>query len=142
MDCTLAFVADAANADAAGKLNVLGIFDRVQSPTFPYLHPQMSLVVNLAASPSEFGKKKDFEIDLVDPDGRLLTQMKASGEVPRPEPGARGATMQIVLQMVNTPFPKPGPYAIEILVGGDSKARIPIDAILVKVARKRSGPKK
>ncbi len=139
MECSYAFVADAANQEAGGKLNVLGIFDRVTPEKYPYLHPQLFLVVTLTADPAEFGKKKEFEISLIDPDARILTTMKASGVVPRPDSGTK-ATMQIVLQMVNTPFPAPGPYAFSVLVNGDRKASIPLEAVTRKApARRRRG---
>lgn len=140
MDCKLAFVADAANV-SNGKLNVLGIFDQLTPREYPYLHPQMYLVVSFQATPPEYGRKKNFEISMLDPDGRLLTTLKASGNVPKPEAGKR-ANFQIVLQMVNTPFPKPGPYEIVVLVGGDHKAAIPLEAVASPKRSSRKGRKK
>ncbi len=137
MDCTLSLVADAANNADNGKLNVLGVFDRVSTDKYPYLLPQMFVVITFKASAAEFGRKKKFEIVLVDPDARNLTKISASGNVPKPDAGTK-ATMQIILQMVNTPFPKPGPYQISVLVDGDEKASIPLEAIQVKPPRKRA----
>ena len=136
MDVKLAFVADAAN-DAQGKLNVLGIFDRVNPSEYPYIHPQMCLVVSFEASPAEFGRTKNIEIMLLDPDARPLSSMKASGKVPKPEAGTQ-AHFQFILRLVNTPFPKHGPYEFAILVGGDRKASIQIEAVPIpKPPRKK-----
>jgi hypothetical protein len=96
----------------------------------------MFLIVSFTAGAGEFGKKKNFEISLLDPDGIALTSVKASATVPKAGGGAK-ATMQIVLQMVNTPFPKPGPYEIAVLVGGDQKASIPLEAVMRKVPSRR-----
>lgn len=136
MDATFSFVADAANADATGKLNVLGIFGQIRPSAFPYLHPSMFVIFNLTASASEFGRKRDFEISLMDPDGHALQQIKASSVVPKPESGGK-ATIQIVLQMVNTPFPKPGPYSIDLMVGDDRKAWIPLDVVATPKPKRR-----
>jgi len=136
MDVKLAFVADAAN-DTEGKLNVLGIFDQVTPTEYPYIHPQMCLVVSFQASPAEFGKTKDIEITLLDPDGRPLSTIQATGQVPKPKAG-RKAAFQIILRLVNTPFPKHGPYELAILVGGDQKDSIQIEAVPVpKAPRKK-----
>lgn len=140
MECKLAFVADAAN-DSKGKLNVLGIFDQLTPREYPYLHPQMYLVLAFKATPAEFGRKKNFEIALLDPDGKPLTTLKVSAKVPKPDAG-KTANLQIVLQMVNTPFPKPGPYEIGVLVGGDQKATIPIEAVEPPKQSTRKGRKK
>ena len=136
MECSFALVADAANQEASGKLNVLGVFDRLTPDKFPYLHPQMFLIASFRASPAEFGRKKDFEISFLDPDARVLTSVKGSAIVPKPDAGMK-ATLQIVLQMVNTPFPKPGPYEISVFVGGDQKASVPLEAIARKVPKRR-----
>jgi hypothetical protein len=88
----------------------------------------MFLIVSFHATPAEFGKQKRFEISLRDPDGHALMTTRANGVVPKPEAGKR-ATFQIVLQMVNTPFPRPGPYEIAVLVGDDQKATIPLEAV-------------
>ena len=50
MDVDLALLADAATIDGAGKLNILGIFDRVHTPNFPARHPKMALVLRFLSS--------------------------------------------------------------------------------------------
>jgi len=59
MECTLALLADAANREEGGKLNVLGVFDVIYSDKFPYAMPQFYVVVRLTAGPAEYGTKKD-----------------------------------------------------------------------------------
>jgi len=136
MEPTFAVVADAASRDETGKLNILGIFDQVYSDKFPLLYPQLFLAVRFSANPSEFGRRKEIEIQFVDPDGRVLGGGKAKGEVPKPEGGTR-ANVEILLRMGNVPFEKPGPYHFSVLVAGEEKARIPIDAVVRKQQRQR-----
>jgi hypothetical protein len=46
--------------------------------------------------------------------------------------------MEILLRLVGVPFEKPGRYAISVLVGGEEKVSIPIEAVKVP---KRKGKK-
>ena len=55
MEIDLAFLADAATVDVSGKLNILGIFDRLSVPELPGHHPHLSLVLRLSASLGEAG---------------------------------------------------------------------------------------
>jgi hypothetical protein len=42
MEVDLALLADAATIDGSGKLNILGIFDRLTTSAFPTRHPRLS----------------------------------------------------------------------------------------------------
>jgi hypothetical protein len=129
MDFIFGIVADAANLDASGKINVLGIFDKVTPTSYPYLHPQMYVVASLRPTAAEAGRKKDIELIFQDPDGRALSNITAKGVVVPPTRGGSVSAIRMVLPLVNTPFPKPGPYQIAILVNGDGKGSIPIEAV-------------
>lgn len=136
MEISLALVADAANREESGKLNVLGVFDQVYSDKFPYRHPEMFVVVRFTANPSEFGKKKEIEVCLLDPDGNVVgARLTAKGQVPVPEAGGR-ASIEMLLRMVNVPFERPGRYAVSILVAGEEKASIPLE-VLERKRRKK-----
>ena len=71
MDVDLALLADAATIDGAGKLNILGIFDRLHTPKFPARHPKMALVLRFSAPLTETGSH-EIEITLKDPVGSEL----------------------------------------------------------------------
>ena len=49
MQVKLAVVADYANVSSEGKLNILGIFDRINVSDLPAAHPQMHLILRLEA---------------------------------------------------------------------------------------------
>lgn len=141
MDCTLALLADAANREENGKLNVLGVFDQFYSDKFPYAVPQFFVVIRLTAGPAEFGTKKDVQLVLLDPDGGTIgPRLGGKTTVPKPESGSR-ASIELILRMVGVPFPKAGNYAIAVLVNGEEKASIPIEVVQRKLAggrRKRN----
>ena len=139
MECTLALVADAANHEEGGKLNILGAFDQVYTDEFPYVLPQMFVVVRLIANPSEFGRTKELELVLHDQDGIMVGQpIKAKGKVPTPTGGGQ-ARMELILRMNNVPFEKPGDYAISVLVSGDQKASIRLGVLKRPAKKKRKG---
>ena len=55
MNVRLAVLADYANVTGDGKLNILGIFDRINLLQIPAVHPQMHLVLRIEAHPSGIG---------------------------------------------------------------------------------------
>ena len=120
----LAVLADYANVTGDGKLNILGIFDRMNVSDLPAVHPQMHLVLRLDAHPAEFDRSHGIEIKLQDPDGQTVFQVE--GEiVPRGEPGHPVATNQI-LTLNNLQLNKLGDYTFVILVDNDLKAEVPL----------------
>lgn len=68
---------------AEGKLNIMGVFQVINAPQFPYVHPQMHLVLTLEAHRSEVGKKKQIEIRLMSEDGLPLFSVGGETEVPK-----------------------------------------------------------
>ena len=79
MQVKLAVVADHANVSSEGKLNILGIFDRIVVSDLPAVHPQMHLIVRLEAHPAERDRPHPVEVRLHDPDGQTVFELK--GEV-------------------------------------------------------------
>jgi hypothetical protein len=124
MDVTLALLADYANVSQEGKLNVMGVFDRIWAKNFPAVHPEMRLVFKLEAGPAERGTDKVIEVKLLDADGKVLQHLKGQFTVPAE---SRRPTIEInqVLRFATVSFEKPGDYAFYILVGGDEKGKVP-----------------
>ena len=126
MDIDLALLADAATVDGAGKLNVLGIFDRLGAGTFPARHPRMALVLRFAAPLDETGTH-DVEIRLSDPDGKEVVSM--NGELALgPGPGSMGDLIRVphVLNLDGLVFPMAGLYGFDVRVDGEHCVTIPL----------------
>jgi hypothetical protein len=122
---TLAVLADYANVTADGKLNILGIFDRMSVTGIPAVHPQMHLILRLEAHPAERQRKHRVEIRLHDPDGATVFEVK--GEVvPEGAPGRATATNQI-LTLNNLQLAKAGGYNFVVFVNDDLKTEVPLD---------------
>ena len=124
MQVNLAVLADYANVTGDGKLNILGIFDRINLVQIPAMHPQMHLVLRLEAHPAELDRSHNVEIRLHDPEGTTIFEVK--GEiVPRGEAGRPVSTNQI-LTLNNLQLEKVGDYIFVVLINNDVKTEIPL----------------
>lgn len=124
MQVKLAVVADHANVSSEGKLNILGIFDRIVVSDLPAVHPQMHLIVRLEAHPAERDRPHPVEVRLHDPDGQTVFELK--GEVvPEGLAGETIAANQIV-GINNLVLAKTGEYVFVIFVDHDLKAETPL----------------
>lgn len=125
MEVTLALLADYANVTKEGKLNLLGLFDRINAPILPWTHPQMQLVLSFQASPAEYDTTKNVEIKLLDADANTKFTISSEFKVPREKSG-RNVSINTSIAINNLRFDTEGDYAFHILIGGDAKATIPL----------------
>ncbi|HEX2092054.1 MAG TPA: hypothetical protein VHG28_06610 [Longimicrobiaceae bacterium] len=109
MKIPVAFVADEANLSQDGKLNVLGIFDRIAAASFPTVHPKMVFVFRVHAEFADAGRSFAVRVRLMDEDGGAI--FEANGEIvgPTVNPGEFSTANQ-VFTLVGVQFSQPGPY--------------------------------
>jgi|SRR5215212_5118170 len=124
MNVPIALLADYANVSSDGKLNVMGVFDRIWSSSFPAVHLQMQLVLRLSVTAAERGQTKRIEIVLMDADGIVINRL--NGEIAIPEDAPLQAAFNQIITIQTQPFPHPGDYRFTILVNGEPKADIPL----------------
>ena len=127
MDATLAVAADYANVASDGKLNIMGIFQEFTPTGFPAVVPQISLVTSWVAEPAEFGSQKGVQITFMgpDPDERVSLPPFTLTVPEALRPGEPSIVHQI-LNIQGLPLTRPGPHAIYVLIGGETKARVPL----------------
>jgi hypothetical protein len=126
MDIDLALLADAATIDAAGKLNILGIFDRVAVPDFPGRHGKMCIVLRFRAGVNEAGEH-ELAITLVGPDGREVARANGTFHVtPSKTAVAEGVQLPQVLHVDGIVFDSAGHYAFDVRVDGEHLVSIPL----------------
>lgn len=130
MEVPYAFLADSANYSQEGKINVLGIFNRLSAPKFPTTHPSMSFVMRLEASPAEAGQTKKVEIHIMDEDGKRLGTLSADLEIPQEESGRR-TIIDSILAIKMFKFPHPGVYSFTVLVGGEPKKEVTLEIVQI-----------
>jgi hypothetical protein len=128
MQVKLALLADYANVTAEGKLNILGIFDRINVHELPVVHPQMHLILRLEAHPAERGRAHNVEIRLHDPDGQTIFEVTGD-MVPQGTGGQTVSTNQI-LTLNNLHLAKTGGYNFVVLVNNDLKSEVLLEVEL------------
>lgn len=130
MEVPLLVLADAANVASTGKLNILGIFNRIQWRSYPFVLPMCSLVFRLVGGPAERGTTKQLKVLFMDADGGRLLELESELSIPD-EANRLVFTTDSILSIANLVIPKPGTYSFEITVNGESKARITLEAVQV-----------
>lgn len=131
MHVTLAVLADYANVTAEGKLNILGIFDRINLVQVPAVHPQMHLVLRLEAHPAERDRAQRIEIRLHDPE--RATIFDVNGEIVPHGEGAQPISTNQILTLNNLQLEKIGAYNFVVFINGDLKAELPLHVEFVSM---------
>lgn len=129
MEMDILVVADYANVAEGGKLNVMGMFKRINAHNFPALHPEMYLVAKLSASPAEAGQTRKFRVKLLDADGQNeIVNWERDIKVPESKGGERIEIHQL-LRLRSILFPKAGVYQFYFLVDNDEKGGYAIEVV-------------
>src|SRR5206468_5113610 len=116
---------DAATTDAAGKLNILGSFDRLNAREAPVTHPQCALALKLRFERLEEGQKR-IRIAFVDSDGAsVMPTLDTTTQVQfRPDDSSATASLVLVIQQLK--LQRFGEYSIDLAVDDRHEASIPL----------------
>jgi hypothetical protein len=107
---------DAATADASGKLNILGTFDRMYLQSVPAIYPLCAIAIKIRFSQIEEGMKS-VRISFADADGRLIMP-RIDAQLPiHIAPNETSATAQMVMMIPQLKLPSFGDYSIDLAVG-------------------------
>ena len=102
MEIDLALLADAATIDGSGKLNILGVFDRISASAFPAQHGRMAMVLRFSAGLPEAGPH-DVGIRLSGPDGQEVLRLDGEMQLaPGPRSAGGGVKVPHVLNLDGT----------------------------------------
>ena len=124
MDIQVAILCDAAT-DNNGKLNILGTFDTIYSAQLPATHPQCSIALRMTFSKGEEGHHK-VRLSFGDEDGKPVMQIPDIPlEVILPE-DTIFISRNVVLNIQQLKFEKPGLYSIGIAMDGRQEGNIPL----------------
>jgi hypothetical protein len=116
---------DAATVDAAGKLNILGSFDRLNGKEAPIMHPQCALAIKLRFERVEEGQKR-IRIGFVDQDGAsVMPNVDATTQV-RFHDNDSSTTVCLALNIQQLRLPRFDEYSIDLAIDGRQEASIPL----------------
>jgi len=122
-----AFLADAAEAEPGRKFYVLGGgIDQIAGPEFPLTHPHMSLVMRFLVYPAEIGRTHHLEVRMVDADGGELARIEGDIQTGPTETIGREVAVNMVINMGNSRFERPGDYALDIMMNNQFQKSLPL----------------
>jgi hypothetical protein len=124
VNIALAVVCDHALIDQAGKLSVIGIFERIWVERFPAVHPRLHLVLRLKGRRTEIGEHP-VAIVLHDPDGREILRGDGNVQIGEPPAGVTEVEAGAVLAF-DVPLDRPGTYTFDIAVDQQRAATVPV----------------
>ena len=125
MEIDLALLADAATIDASGKLNILGIFDRIGVLQFPAQHGRVTLVLRFTAGTSEIGSH-EVHIRMSDPGGAEVLSLNGEMQLVG-GPSARDVIrVPHILNLDGLVFTRPGLYNFDVKVDGEHHVSLPL----------------
>jgi hypothetical protein len=120
----MAVLADEANVSQEGKLNLMGIFDRIAAADFPVVHPKMVFAFRVEADSADSGRPHSVEVSMEDEDGSAL--FHAEGEIGSPPvPPGEFTTANQIFALVGVQFPRPGLYRFVVRVGDSARHEVP-----------------
>ncbi len=125
MEIDLALLADAATIDASGKLNILGIFDRIGVTQFPAQHGRVTLVLRFTAGTSEIGSH-DVRIRMADPDGVEVLTLNGEIQLVGGASARDGIRVPHILNLDGLVFESPGLYSFDVKVDGEHHVLLPL----------------
>ncbi len=128
MTVLFAFLADRAEM-VNGKMNIVGLFERIIASQFPARHPSMAVIARFEFPSVEYGSTTSLRIALVGPDAKEAMSIEGKMEAGvSPSAPETPPVMHVdqIFQFENLVFPEAGDYAFHIVAEGETKATVPI----------------
>jgi hypothetical protein len=103
------------------KVNIIGVFETINAAKFPVTHPKFVIVGSISPDKRSF----KMSLNIVDKESGTLVL----GDVHEREvnlPVEKEQNFNFIVEVINTNFPKPGDYSVEIKIDGDVIGGIPL----------------
>jgi len=126
MQLRYAIVSDYANGTQDGRLNIMGVLDRLYAPAFPAIHRTMFFVVSIELGPEDEGEEHEVHIQLMDGDARTLADLRGHFRF-----GHGDRILNQVHQLHDLPFDTPGLYRFSVFLDGNLAKTIDLELVLL-----------
>ncbi|MDR3019627.1 MAG: hypothetical protein LBU66_01845 [Treponema sp.] len=110
--------------DNGGKLTIVGTFDTIVSRNFPFVHPQLSVVIRIRFDITEFGLH-DFRIETRAIDSELSMDT-VSGKIDVKGAGNASAVFHLVFGISNLQFKNPGVINFVLYIDNKEISSVPL----------------
>ena len=123
-DLQSSLLCDDVRQERSGKFILIGLFDSLGSPKFPFRHARLFLVTRWCSGEGSFEQHTRIlrpDMESIVAEGRKIPVNLANSE----------ATATNVELFLNLEFHEPGTHWVEILLDGDLKIRFPVRVALV-----------
>ena len=111
--------------DNNSKLTIVGTFDSIHSKQFPATHPACSIACRLRFAAKESGPH-DFKLRMIDAEGKeIIKSIEGNINIGAPANGQL-STINIVVNIAQLQFSKPGRYSFELYLDGEWKSGLPL----------------
>ncbi|EEF60921.1 DUF6941 family protein [Pedosphaera parvula] len=124
MNIQVAVLCDAAT-DSGGKLNILGAFDGLNPPQFPFVYAQCCIALRLTFTSEEEGTHQ-LRLTFMDEDGKMLMpgiDLPIAVAIPAE---SHFATSNVIVVHPPLKFEKAGLYSVDISLDGRQQGSIPL----------------
>ncbi len=121
-----ALITDYANVTGDGKLNLIGVSDRIFAYQFPAVHRELYVINSIETENEDDGTVQPIHVQVIDPDGRTLSEIKGEVQIEGPK--------QIFNQIHcfrDISFVAPGSYQINIFVNGDKASEMTLELMQI-----------
>ena len=126
MQLRYAIVCDYANGTQDGRLNILGVLDRLYAGAFPAVHRTMFFVVSIELGPEDEGEQHEVHVQLMDGDARTLADLRGHFQF-----GHGDRILNQVHQLNDLPFEAPGLYRFSVFLDGNLAKTIDLELVLM-----------
>ena len=130
MDIEIFTLCDAAT-ESAGKLNILGTFDRLISRQLPTVHPHCAIALRVRFDRIEEGDHH-VKINLVNDDGQAVFPGLDGNISVKIPPEGQSVCANLILNMNGLKFQKAGEYSIDLAIDGRHEKSLPVFIVLVE----------
>ena len=130
MDIEIFTLCDAAT-ESAGKLNILGTFDRLISRQLPTVHPHCAIALRVRFDRIEEGDHH-VKINLVNDDGQAVFPGLDGNISVKIPPEGQSVCANLILNLNGLKFQKAGEYSIDLAIDGRHEKSLPVFIVLMK----------
>jgi hypothetical protein len=139
VDVSVAALSDYALIDQQEKLSIVGIFGTLGATAEPITHPKMCLVLVFQASRGDYGRVREWIVEVTDSDGRPVSK-RIGGEIRIDGTPEFPPIANIIVNFDNYTFPKFGTYSFTVFIDGDIKKELRLEVRQVQAQQSPPPP--